>query len=424
MFHKEKAMRAPTIAFMMIMIATTSIVPVGSQTPKGKIVAMIGGDTAAYTEIINRFTAKYPGTSVELLPAPATSAIRREKYVTMFAAKDKSMDVLLTNCIDTSEFASAGWTMPLDNVIDMKILRDTYYPANIDSGTWNGKLYALPHTADALHLYYRKDLLDQAGLAPPTTWDDLVKISEKLKGVVPYGLVSSWEKGNQFMCQFLLYAAGNGGSILSKDGNTVTLDSPENEKALQLMTDMIHKYGIAPLDNLSLTVDDGRIIFNQGKAIFNVNWDYAWGQYQSANSVVKDKVGMAPMPVFPGKAPSSVLGGWGLSVNNYSANKATAVAFISFLSDTESIRYLLKNTSQSFSNKKIMSEPAYLSFNSVFTGALSRDYGTTVSRPVTPRLAEIVDAFNQYLMPAVYNKATVKDSLKSAANRIKTVITD
>jgi len=420
-------MRVHTLAFVLLVAAATLGAP-GSpeagQAPKGKITAMLNSEMAAYTELIKQFTAKYPGTSVELLPAPATSVVRRERYVTMFGAKDKSLDVLLTNCIDTSEFASAQWIMELGNALDMKTVRENYYAANIESGTWRGKLYSVPHTADALHLYYRKDLLDQAGLKPPADWDELIKIAQKLKGVVPYGLVASWEKGNQFMSQYVLYAAGNGGSILSKDGKTVVLDSPENEQALQLMTDMIHKYGVAPLDNLSLTVDDARIVFNQGKALFNVSWDYAWGNYQAADSPIKDKVGMPPMPVFPGKAPVSVLGGWGLAVNNYSQNKDTAVAFVQFLSDPEQIRFLLKNTRQSYSNQKIMSESAYTATNPVYTRALARDYAITVSRPVTPRLAEIVDAFDQYLMPVVFNKAPAKDALRAASNKTRSVISD
>jgi len=420
-------MRVLTIALMLIVAAMTVGIQGNSeagQAPKGKITAMLNNEMQAYAELIKQFTAKYPGTSVELLPAPATSVVRRERYVTMFAAKDKSIDVLLTNCIDTSEFASAQWIMELGNVVDMTVVRENYYAANIESGTWRGKFYSMPHTADALHLYYRKDLLDQAGVKPPVDWNELVRIAVKLKGVVPYGLVSSWEKGNQFMSQYVLYAAGNGGSILSRDGRTVTLDSPENVEALQLMADMIHKYGIAPLDNLSLTTDDARIVFNQGKALFNVSWDYAWGNYQAADSAVKDKVGMPPMPVFPGKAPVSVLGGWGLAINNYSQNKDTAVAFVQFLSDPEQIRFLLAHTKQSYSNRKIMSEPAYTANNPVYTGALARDYAITVSRPVTPRLAEIVDAFDEYVRPAVYNKVSAKDALKAAANKTKSVISD
>jgi ABC-type glycerol-3-phosphate transport system substrate-binding protein len=158
--------------------------------------------------------------------------------------------------------------------------------------------------------------------------------------------------------------------------------------------------------------------------LFNVSWDYAWGSYQAADSAVKDKVGMPPMPVFLGKAPVSVLGGWGLAINNYSQNKETAIAFVQFLSDPEQIRFLLAHTRQSYSNRKIMSEPAYTANNPVYTGALARDYAITVSRPVTPRLAEIVDAFNEYVMPAVYNKVSAKDALKAAANKTRSVTSD
>ena len=48
---------------------------------------------------------------------------------------------------------------------------DKLLPSTIDTAKYRDKLYAVPVTSDGGLLYYRKDLLDKAGVQPPKTWD-------------------------------------------------------------------------------------------------------------------------------------------------------------------------------------------------------------------------------------------------------------
>jgi multiple sugar transport system substrate-binding protein len=42
----------------------------------------------------------------------------------------------------------------------------------VDSNTHEGRVYGVPWFTDAGLLYYRQDLLEEAGFSePPTTWD-------------------------------------------------------------------------------------------------------------------------------------------------------------------------------------------------------------------------------------------------------------
>ena len=57
-----------------------------------------------------------------------------------------------------------------------------HFPSIIESQTVDGKLVALPAFTDAPALYYRKDLLDQAGVKKvPTTWDELLSAIEAVR---------------------------------------------------------------------------------------------------------------------------------------------------------------------------------------------------------------------------------------------------
>src|SRR5438094_8071711 len=46
---------------------------------------------------------------------------------------------------------------------------------------FGGKYYAVPHYAIPLVLFYRSDILTKVGAEPPDTWEDIQKVSEKVK---------------------------------------------------------------------------------------------------------------------------------------------------------------------------------------------------------------------------------------------------
>jgi multiple sugar transport system substrate-binding protein len=413
------------IAFVLAALLATAVVYATGQgeTAKtgkveGKIVAMLGNGQDLDKDRKDYFNKKYPNVQVEYVPAPNTSVDRRAKYVTMFAAQDGSLDVVLMNTVDTGEFASSKWILPLDGYFNVAEVKDRNFTTFFNANLWQGKLYGIPMTADTLDFYYRKDLLDGAGLKAPTVWSDLVAQATKLQAPDRFGFVASWERGNQVFCQLLLFLASNGGDVMTKDLSKVTIDTPENAEALQLMADMIAKYKIAPKDVLSLTVDNARVVFNEGRSVFQLNWDYAWGNFQKDGSKVQGKVGAGTSPAFPGRGQVSVLGGWNAGVNAFSKNKATAVEFIRTVSEDEIMRVSVLKYGQTTPNKKAMADPEYVAKNPDFLKALAANYNVAAARPVTPAYAEITEAISQEVMPALYGEKPVKDALAAAAKKI------
>ncbi len=384
-----------------------------------KIAGMLGTGQP-YDGFVEQFQKKYPNIEVELIPAPKTSVLRRDKYVTMFAAGDGSIDVVLMNTVSTGEYAASQWILPLDDYIKVGDIKNRNYGAFFNACMWEGKLYGIPLTADTLDFYWRSDLLEGGGMSKPETWADMITQAKKLQSRDIFGMVSSWERGNQIHCQFLLFIAGNGGQVLNEDYSKVIIDSKSNVEALQTMADMINKDKIAPKDVLSLTVDDGRVVFNEGRAVFNINWDYAWGRYQGDDSAVKGKVGVGPNPTF--KKPVSVLGGWNLGINKFSKNREAALAFIRFITTDEMATWMVLNSSQTSPNKAAMSTPDYVKKNPMLIKALAENYDLAVSRPVTPVYAEITEVISQDVMPALFGETTAEAALSKAAENIRKIM--
>ena len=76
-------------------------------------------------------------------------------------------------------------------------IKDNFLPSVWDQGVVDGKTYAIPMNAvTPIMFYYNKDLLAQAGIDAPQTWDEILAAIPKLKaiGVAPFSLAggSKW----------------------------------------------------------------------------------------------------------------------------------------------------------------------------------------------------------------------------------------
>ena len=67
--------------------------------------------------------------------------------------------------------------MPLDRGM---FPLDKFFPGVVTTAMYKGRLYAVPYSTNAGLLYYRKDLLDAAGLKPPKTWAELREQAQRL----------------------------------------------------------------------------------------------------------------------------------------------------------------------------------------------------------------------------------------------------
>lgn len=103
--------------------------------------------------------------------------------------------------------------------------------------TFEGKLFAVPYSAEASFLMYNKALFRKAGLdpdAPPRSWTDVraaaTKITALGQGNYGYYFPGNTAGNNVFTFLPLIWAAG--GDILSEDGSKATFDAPAVSGAL------------------------------------------------------------------------------------------------------------------------------------------------------------------------------------------------
>ncbi len=120
----------------------------------------------------------------------------------------------------------------------------SFYPSALASMEYNGGLWALPETQEFSVLFYRKDILEEMGLEPPATWDDLIALLPTIQGNnmsvgVPYPDIANVDMS---IFNSLIYQ--NGGQIYDADAKRTLIDNENGVTAFKLYTSLYNDYGL------------------------------------------------------------------------------------------------------------------------------------------------------------------------------------
>lgn len=273
---------------------------------------------------------------VESQQTPSDASSTREYYVNQFVSGSSSFDVGNMDVIWPAEFVGNGWAA---EVSDPEGHTDNMLQTPIDAVTVDGSMYGMPIHTDANALYYRTDLLEEAGYdGPPETYMELVDMAQDIMDQSDDDLNGYiWQGGSNegLTIMWLNWFWGMGGE-LRQDGDLV-VNSQEGIDALQHAVDLIHDYGVTPESVPASSTDENRQTFQQGNTIFMRNWPYAVALMNEDGSAVQGNFDVAPMPKAEGHpdAQNSCLGGWNLFINANSENKEAAQQFASYMASME-----------------------------------------------------------------------------------------
>jgi multiple sugar transport system substrate-binding protein len=190
--------------------------------------------------------------------------------------------------------------------------------------------WGMPYHDGPECLIYRRDLLEAAGVAVPTTWDEFHAAARALHAPErgQYGTVLAlFPDGHNSFYDFCIHIWSRGGEPFANDRPAFT--SPEARAALDFLRALACDEGaIAPSARELDSVKSG-LLFAEGKVALMTNW-FGFAAYAdtAADSRVKGKVDVAPLPAGPGGGSVSLNVFWVLAIGSGSANKALAWAFL------------------------------------------------------------------------------------------------
>ncbi|MEK4260808.1 ABC transporter substrate-binding protein [Paenibacillus sp. FSL R7-0048] len=245
------------------------------------------------------------------------------KFLTS-ATNGGTPDVLFWDRWRTSLYAPKNVLHPVDEYLTRDgISEDDFYSESLRELSYDDKLYGLPLTVDARALFYNKKLLAEAGLQPPTTWDELEAAATKL---------TKWN-GNKLetagfsmgdLGLFNMYLQQAGGTMLTEDGKT-NFNNEQGKQVLEFWDRLMNKDKVYKV-GFELGLGEGQDAFVTGKVAMLYSGPWMLSTY---NKYGKDlDYGIVPPPAGPNGDKGSVMGGFGLVIPEGSKHKEEAWEFI------------------------------------------------------------------------------------------------
>jgi multiple sugar transport system substrate-binding protein len=356
----------------------------------------IGPDDIGWlTPVIASWNKAHPGTPVQPLYLPAAANGQLAQLTADLQAKSCLYDVIDMDVVWTAQFASSGWIVPLGSFPTSAFL----LPA-VETARYKGGLYAVPYYANADLLYYRTDIVKK----PPRTWAELARDAaadaRPAKGL--YGYAATLAPYEGLTVNFAEAVQAAGGSIVSPDGSTVTVNSPQGQDGLSFLVNGIRE-GWIPKRDLGYEEPQAQDAFLSGNFVFLSNWPdvYAAAATPGAGNDVYGKVGVAALP-----GPSA-LGGANLAISAYSRHQGAALAFIRYLTDPANERAMFVHGGFPPALASLYDDAA-LRASYPYLGVLKQSIQDALPRPVITNYAQaslaisgaVYQALQQHETPA------------------------
>jgi ABC-type glycerol-3-phosphate transport system substrate-binding protein len=292
---------ARAIPVMLALVLGVYVGVVYAQTTELRFVTWRSEAPEVWNQGIVDFERQNPGVKVISEIGPQSSTQLHDLLTQKLKNRDPRLDVFVMDVIWPAEFASAGWTLPLDRYFTTNE-QQRFLDAPIAANRYRGPIFGVPLFIDAGLLYYRKDLLAKFHVAPPRTWAELVDAAKKILTAANdpqlIGYSGQFKQYEGLVCNMMEFILGNGGELWDEVALVSALEQPAARAAVRFVRD--HIIGeVSHRGVLAYEEPESLALFTEGRAIFHRNWPYAWSvANDSQRSKIADKVGMAPLPGF------------------------------------------------------------------------------------------------------------------------------
>ena len=201
----------------------------------------------------------------------------------------------------------------------------------------SGALYGIPFGAETSILAYRKDILEEHGIAPPGTYDELRSALQKLHAAGVPALTSRGKTGHQVTAGWLLHLAPLGGKIFDDNWNPV-FNNAAGVEAAQVMREIAQT---GPTGVPSFGFGDAAAAFLGGDAAMYIDTlKIASMSRDPKLSKVDGKVGFALHPT--GSRCGSETGGFAIGIPANSKNREAAFLFIQYMTSKAGDRRMVE----------------------------------------------------------------------------------
>jgi len=361
--------------------------------------------------------------NVELEKVPYSQGDTQDKLVASLMAGVGAPDIAPVEQARLKQIASIGGLEDLSDLITDKL--DKFASFALENSKYDGKFYGAPWDIGPVALYYRADIFEDAGVEPPSTWDELITVGKKIcKDLDGDGKLDRYllnlESYNSF--QYFMFLRARNLLVFDKDGKFV-LDNEEAKEVFKFYTELSTKHNIAKLESYWTpawwnSIKEGRLA-----SIPIAVW-YA-GLLKGQAPELAGKWRVAPWPTFKGQKGNTNWGGSTLVVPSQGKHKDLAKDFVRFALTTREGQLAIYKASNLFPSylpaldSDVFSKPDPY-FGNQPIGEVFKETVPTINEWYEPLgFPTVGEALTNALGKVVYNVATVDEAWNEAMNQIR-----
>ena len=300
-------------------------------------VAVGGPLTKIVDGMVADFMKANPDIKVSAIYAGNYNDARIKALAALKSGKPAQLSVMFS--IDIYELIEQGAIVAFDDIVETaeeKAWLKKFYPALMENGMTQGKVWGIPFQRSTIVMYYNKDAFRDAGLDPgkaPATWGELVSMGKKLVKksggqTVRWGAMIPSTGYPYWM--FGALTKQNGQVLMNADGNKTYFDAPATVQALQYWYDLGNKHGVMP----SGTIEWGTLRKNFLEGTTAIMW-HSTGNLTVVKKRAKFDFGVAMLPASKGRGTPTGGGNFYIFKKSSPAERKAAMKLIRFLTQPQ-----------------------------------------------------------------------------------------
>ena len=347
--------------------------------------------------------------------------------------RGEAPDISVLDSVWVAEFAHQRYLIPIDEVDPdwHASIQEDYFPAMLAANRYRDHLYGIPVCGDVSVLWYRRDWFEAEGIAPPSTWDELVSAGRHFKnhttrqryGLSPYPLafVGGRRGGETTTYQLLPFLWSGGGELIA--GDAVQLDSPATRQALSFLRGLIHQERLAPPEVVEYTWNHSAEVFAAGEVAMALGGTYESFFIRENAGWEEDeflsRVGFVPIPARAGGEPVTLVGGMNYVLYQQSQAIERSLAMLKMTVEPEIIKPFCVRTGQIPARISIAQELKRedASFVTQTIPLLEK----ARSRPSIPGFARVSAQFRALVEDCLTGRRSIDDAVSLTAEKISAV---
>jgi len=299
-----------------------------------------------HSQLIERFSRANQNIQIRFEQAPFAELGRK---ITTEAAGGNPPDVIWADGPEIKHLAYNKVIVPLEPWLYSKAELEDFLPQSLEEGSFSGAVHAIGRRPSCEAVCYNVDLMDRAGIKPPSTLDKAWNFQrwrevwlQVSKPPEIWGVTSRQVLGaGTYESLAFVRSAGEKGSTtyqaISPDGKTVKgyFDTPEALDAIQFWQNLIVKDKVTP----PALIPEA---FETGRSVCHIYPEHLGPVLRSKYPNLRFSV--SPLPYF--RTGVSHAGSFMYVVTSKSAHRDEAGAFVKFLCNEESSRFWFERDNQ------------------------------------------------------------------------------